>query len=190
MAVSHHNTRRTKTCDPPATRTKTYRLYKTYTTYGCGITALAFFHSPPPSQKLPALCPENVLPLAARPHSAMVVHQLHHTLPGVPSVCQMGHSVWAFWPNRCEFYRPKSVLKTAGALYVCACLFLFLFVFFFSVHTFADLFACSYNIKHEITPSTFPAVRVTAVCSKKTNKKHRQIAAKKTVPYLILLNFQ
>lgn len=68
----------------------------------------------------------------------------------------------------------------------CSCFF-----FFFSVHTFADLFACSYNIKHEITPSTFPAVRVTAVCSKKkTNKKQKQIAAKKTVPYLILLNFQ
>lgn len=68
----------------------------------------------------------------------------------------------------------------------CSCFFFF----FFSVHTFADLFACSYNIKHEITPSTFPAVRVTAACSKITNKKHRQIAAKKTVPYLILLNFQ
>lgn len=123
-----HNTRHTKTCDPPATCTKTYSLYKTYTTYGSSIMALAlwFFHNPPPSQKLPALCPENVLPLAARPHSAMVVHQLHHTLPGVPSVCQMGHSVWAFWPNRCEFYRPKSVLKTAGALYVCACFFFLL----------------------------------------------------------------
>lgn len=39
MEVSHHNTRHTKTCDPPATCTKTYRLYKTYTTYGYSIRA-------------------------------------------------------------------------------------------------------------------------------------------------------
>lgn len=58
------------------------------------------------AKKRPALCPENVLPLAARPRGAMVVHQLHHTLPGEPSVCQMDYSVWTFWPNRCEFYRP------------------------------------------------------------------------------------
>lgn len=137
---------------------------------------------PPPSQKRPALCPENVLPLAARPHSAMVVHQLHHTLPGVPSVCQMDHSVWAFWPDRCEFYRLKSVLKTAGALYVCVCFFFclcicVLFILCICMHVLIII-----NIKYSFY---IPIVWVTIAYS-----KQKQIKANKTVPYLILLNFQ
>lgn len=138
MAVSHHNTRHTKTCDPAATCTKTYSLYKTYTTYGYSIMVPGSSTTHHRAKKFLPFCPENVLPLAARPHSAMVVHQLHCTLPGLPSVCQMGHSVWAFWPNRCEFYRPKSVLKSAGGLYACVlfyflppmCTFMFVFFFF------------------------------------------------------------
>lgn len=116
IAVSQQNTRQTKTCDPLAGRTKTCGLRKTQPTYGRSIMALGSFHEPPASPKLAALCLGNVSPLAAGPHCATVAHQLHHNLAAVPSVCQMCHSVWTCWPNRCELYRSNCVSKTAGDL--------------------------------------------------------------------------
>lgn len=116
MAVSHYNTQHTKTGDPDAQR----HMGCIRVAQHMATAALPIF---PPTihnwaKNHIALCPENLVPLAARPHSAMVVHQLHHTSPGVPSVCQMGNSVSALWAERCEFYSSLSVLQIAGVLHV------------------------------------------------------------------------
>lgn len=138
MAVSHHNTLHTKTCDPPATCTKTYGLYKSYTAYGISIMTLRFSTEP----KSFTLCPENVLPLAGRPHSTKVVHQLHHILPRLPSVCQMGNSDWTIWTDLCAFKCPASVVHGAflwGYLH----LVLFLCLFFCIQYVILSTILCS-----------------------------------------------
>lgn len=123
----------------------------------------------------------------------MVVHQLHRTLPGVPSACQMGHSVWAFWCDRCEFYGPKSVLKAAGVLYLCVYVCVCEgSIFFLVMHlcvcvSFSFFLVCRHvnvilNMKYSFYIAT---VWVTAA-----SRKQKQIKEKKTVPYLITLNFQ
>lgn len=96
----------------------------------------------------------------------------------LPSACQMGHSVWAFCSDRCEFYRPKSVLKTAGALYVClhgsvcGCVCLCMHVCAFSCICRHVLVI--FNMKYSFyVPSTWVNI---------TYSKQRWIKAKKNCP--------